>query len=320
MQSFTEQFKQLDFVIRNAKSVLLFAHTRPDPDTAGANLAFEEYLIAQGKETLIASFDAFPAFAKTFIEGTFHHPDTVDIKKYDVVIASDSVNRGFEKVSPKLREDQVIILFDHHPDIENAGDIIVLDTERSSTCELIYEYLVHAKANINVRMATALLMGIIGDTGNFQHSNTSPQVLAIASELMRHGAPLKKIAEAIYTNRKVSTLKLWGRALLKAKINQENGMIYSALTEKDLEECGEATNEDIKQIATIMTAVPDTKFALIFFPIGKNTVKGSLRSEPDRGIDVSAIAHQLGGGGHTLASAFEMKGRIVENEHGWQIV
>jgi len=49
-------------------------------------------------------------------------------------------------------------------------------------------------------------------------------------------------------------------------------------------------------------------------------VKGSLRSEEYKGVDVSKIAAQFGGGGHKLASGFEVKGKIVETEEGWEIV
>jgi nanoRNase/pAp phosphatase (c-di-AMP/oligoRNAs hydrolase) len=37
------------------------------------------------------------------------------------------------------------------------------------------------------------------------------------------------------------------------------------------------------------------------------------------GIDVSLIAHQFGGGGHKLASGFEVPGKIIETETGFAI-
>jgi nanoRNase/pAp phosphatase (c-di-AMP/oligoRNAs hydrolase) len=49
-------------------------------------------------------------------------------------------------------------------------------------------------------------------------------------------------------------------------------------------------------------------------------VKGSLRSEEYKDVDVSIIASEFGGGGHKLASGFEMKGKIVEVENGWRII
>jgi phosphoesterase RecJ-like protein len=163
------------------------------------------------------------------------------------------------------------------------------------------------------------MLGILSDTGVFQHSNTTPRIMEIASHLMKKGAPVSKIVQTTFSNKNICTLKLWGRAFDRAKINSRNGMIVSVLTEKDMEECS-ATTEDIAQVASILNTVPGTKFSLILSERGDGLVKGSLRSEEYKGVDVSKIAAQFGGGGHKLASGFEVKGRIQETERGWEIV
>jgi phosphoesterase RecJ-like protein len=168
-------------------------------------------------------------------------------------------------------------------------------------------------------MTTFLMLGILGDTGSFQHSNTTPRVMEIASTLLKKGAPLSKIIETAFANKNISTLKLWGKAFERAKINPQNGLIISVLTQTDLEECS-AGSEDIAQVASILNTVPDTKFALILSERGDGIVKGSLRSEEYKGVDVSKIAARFGGGGHKLASGFEIKGKLQETENGWKIV
>jgi phosphoesterase RecJ-like protein len=162
-------------------------------------------------------------------------------------------------------------------------------------------------------------MGILSDTGSFQHSNTTPDVMKIASELMKKGAPLVKIVVSIFSNKSIYTLKLWGRAFEKAKINPENGMIVSVLTKKDIEEC-EANTDDIAQVAQILNTVPGTKMALVLSERPDGIIKGSLRSEENKNVDVSKIAARFGGGGHYLASGFEIRGKIIETTNGWIIV
>ncbi len=73
-------------------------------------------------------------------------------------------------------------------------------------------------------------------------------------------------------------------------------------------------------MASILNTVPGTKFSLVLSQRDENTVKGSLRSEEYKGVDVSEIAHKFGGGGHKLASGFELRGKIIETEDGWEIV
>lgn len=319
MKRFLKEFRTLRYIIQNSKRILLVAHTRPDPDTAGANVALREYLVGLEKEADIACYDSFPEYLSGLFTHTFFSPDQIDLSRYDSVIACDSVDRGFDRFAGKLSEDQATILMDHHPDIETKGDVIMIDPSYSSTCELMFDFFEYVHAPITSKMATALLTGILGDTGNFQHSCTTPRVMEIASILMKRGAPLGKIVDAVFTNKKISTLKLWGRAFVKAKLNPQNGMIVSALTQEDIAACG-ASTEDVNHVANILNTVPGAKFSLVFFQRDDETIKGSLRSEEYKDTDVSRIAHMLGGAGHRLASGFEMKGKIVETEEGWMVV
>ena len=319
MHKFSKEFNIIQYVIKYANKVLLFAHTSPDADTAGSVLTLREHLNNLGKITDIACLDPFPGFLENLTSTRFSYPDKLNLPSYEVIIACDSVERGFDKIFAKFSEKQVTVLLDHHPDITLKGDINIIDPSFSSVCEIIYDYFEFNKAKITKDIATFLMVGILGDTGNFQHANTTPRVLEIASDLLKKGAMLGKITQAIFANKKISTLKLWGKAFEKAKISPKNGMIATALTKKDMEEFN-ASSEDIAQVASILNTVPGTRFALVLSERENGTVKGSLRSEEYKGVDVSAIARRFSGGGHKLASGFTVKGKIVEAENGWKIV
>lgn len=320
MQNFSKDFHTLNYVIKESARILLFAHSRPDSDTAGSCLAIYEYARSLGKNVDIACFDPFPEYLKSITDIHFFFPDEVDIENYNLIVACDSVERGFDKVFSKLnREKQIVALVDHHPDITIRADINIIDPSYSSVCEMIYEFFSAEKIEINRQMSIYLLLGILGDTGMFQHANTTPKALVAASELVRRGAPIKKIADITFGNKKISTLRLWGKAFEKARIIKESGMIFSVLTKEDMEEC-EASSEDISQVATFLNSVPESKFSLILSEREGGIVKGSLRSEEYKGVDVSKIAATFGGGGHRLASGFELKGKIVETEEGWKVV
>jgi phosphoesterase RecJ-like protein len=319
MKNFQKEFHTLNYVIKESANILLFAHSHPDNDTTGSVLALKEYIVSLGKKVDIACFDQFPASLLPIVTEKFEPPQNLDLEKYKLVIACDSVERGFEKITDKFSSDQVVAILDHHPDITMQKDISILDAEVSSVCELIYDFFIFNKIEITRKMATCIMLGILGDTGTFQHANTTARTMEIASDLMKKGAPVAKIVQATFSNKNICTLKLWGRAFEKAKVNPENGMIVSVITQKDMEEC-DASSEDIAQVAGILNTVPGTKFSLILSEREGGIVKGSLRSEEYKGMDVSRLAAQFGGGGHKLASGFEIKGRIVETEEGWKIV
>lgn len=319
MHKFAKDFNTLHYVLNHATKILLFAHNHPDGDTVGSNLAMQEYLVNKGKLVDIACFDPYPDYLEVLSPSHFEHPNHLDLGSYDAVVACDSVGRGFNKTVGKYADNSVIALLDHHPDITLKGDVTIIDPSASSVCEIIYDYLETTHQKISRNTATFLLLGILGDTGNFQHSNTTARVMEIASDLMRKGANISKIIEAVYSNKKISTLKLWGRAFEKARIDEKSGAIVTVLTQKDLAEVG-SSDDDIAQVASILNTVPGTKFSLILSEREDGVVKGSLRSEEYKGVDVSKIAARFGGGGHKLASGFEIKGRVVETANGWEIV
>lgn len=318
MKKFASDYNTLNYAIKGSDNILLFSHTRPDSDTTGSVLALKEYMKSLGKNVDIACFDKFPEYLKAFSEETFLAPDELVLDKYKLIIAADSVERGFEKILPQIKEDQIIALIDHHPDITIKGDITIIDPAYSSVCEMIYDFFSFNKIEITKEIATYLMLGILSDTGMLQHSNTTPTVLNITSDLMKKGATISKIVNSTFSNKKISTLKLWGKAFERARINQNSGMIVSVLTKQDLEEC-EAGTDDIAQVASILNTVPGTKFSLILSERGDGMIKGSLRSEEYKGVDVSRMAAEFGGGGHRLASGFELKGKIVETADGWKI-
>lgn len=319
MKNFDKEFKSVRYIIKNSNRILLFAHSGPDGDTVGSNLAFYYYIKSLGKQVDVACFDETPLYLKGIASYEFKHPDGLDLNSYDSIIAMDSVERGFDRVKNRLSKDQAVILIDHHPDISLQGDVNIIESRYSSVSEIIFDYFEFFEIKINSPIATLLLMGILGDTGNLQHANTSPRVMHAAAELLNRGALVSKIFKTIASGNKFSTLKIWGRALEKAKINSKTGMIVTAITKKDLDECN-ASYDDMAEISSILNTVPETTFSLVLSEREGEIVKGSLRSEKYKNVDVSEIAHRFGGGGHKLASGFEIKGKIKETEKGWEIV
>lgn len=318
-QKFAQEFNTLNYVIKETDSILLWAHTRPDGDTVGSALALKEYIKSLGKKVSIGCLEQMPEYLIPITgKETFLPPDKINFSEYKLIIACDSADRGFNLIKHRINENQVTAILDHHPDIETESDIKIIDSNYSSVCEIIYDFFVFNKIEITKKIADLILTGVLYDTGKFQHSNTSAKVMQLSSEMVKKGAHLKKIASILFDNKDINTLRLWGKTFDKAKINPENGMIVSALTYEDIQEC-EASTEDIAQLASILNTVPGTKFSLILYERGNGIIKGSLRSESYKNVDVSKIAAQFGGGGHKLASGFEVEGKLIETPEGWII-
>lgn len=317
---FAKEFNQIKKEFEKAQKILLVAHARPDEDTIGSVFVLKEYLEKKlGKQADAVCLDPFPKYLQSVFEGeNFADLENLKIKDYDLLVGCDAVGRSFEKIVKKKTKDQKIILIDHHATIELKEiepDILVADEKYSSVCEILYDFLDFHRIAINKKMASYLLAGILYDTAAFQHANTSAKVMEISADLMRKGAPMSKIIEATFKNKKLETLKLWGRAMERAEINEKTGAILSFITNEDKEELG-MKEDDIGRIAEMLNTVSGTKFSLVLIEKEKNKVKGSLRSEWYKNVDVSEIAQKLRGGGHRLASGFEIAGKLVKGEKG----
>jgi bifunctional oligoribonuclease and PAP phosphatase NrnA len=317
---FAEEFNQIKKEFEKSRKILLVAHSRPDEDTIGSVFVLKEYLEkVLGKKADAVCLDAFPEYLKAVFEGEeFADLEKIKISDYDLLVGCDAVGRSFEKIVKKKNKDQKVILFDHHPTIEIKEikpDIMVTDENYSSVCEILYDFLDFHRIAINKKTASYLLTGILYDTGAFQHANTSVRVMEISADLMRKGAPMNKIIEATFKNKRLETLKLWGRAMQRAEINEKTGAILSFITTEDMQELG-IEEDEIGRIAELLNTVVGTKFSLVLIEKGGNKIKGSLRSEWYKNVDVSEIAQKLRGGGHRLASGFEIVGKIVRNEEG----
>ena len=71
------------------------------------------------------------------------------------------------------------------------------------------------------------------------------------------------------------------------------------------------SSEEIGGLANLLNLCKEAKFSMFLREEG-GKLKGSLRSSAHKNIDVSTVARFLKGGGHKLASGFELEGKIVE--------
>jgi phosphoesterase RecJ-like protein len=211
-----------------------------------------------------------------------------------------------------------VINIDHHPDNKLFGTINIVEPSTSSVAELMYYFFQTCKLPVDHDIATCLLTGIFTDTGGFKHANTTSHTFEVASELVKKGARIEKISQKILGQNNPASIRVWARALENTRFDAKKGMIYAVLTTDDFEET-HASDEDVSGFVNFLISIPEAKYAMLLRQDG-DVVRGSLRSEPDRNVDVNKIAATFGGGGHKLASGFKIKGRLVKQGKGWKIV
>lgn len=236
---------------------------------------------------------------------------------FDLIIVLDSpdlerIGTPYEK-NPDVFFETPVINIDHHAGNDFFGQVNLVELNATSTAEIlvsVFEALSTEKSPFDEDIATALLTGIITDTGSFQNANTTPKSLTIAAQLVAAGGDREDIIKRIYKTRTLSTLRLWGRALTNIHDEKGYGFVWSRLSKKDFMEVAAAEDESSGVIDELLKTVSDAAFALLLTEKG-GAVHGSLRSI-EKGMDVSAVAKLFGGGGHPLAAAFEIENTTLE--------
>ena len=303
--------------IEKANKILLISHRRPDADTIGAVLSMRRYLLSLKKKVTTACHDEIGS-EHFFLPDVYCYVQNFgNPANYDLIITLDcgeSKITDFHKEIPDLFSGKYpVINIDHHVSNDNFGMINLVQTNFSSTSEIMYFFLKHFKGTIDKETANLLLAGLYYDTGSFKHDNTSVQVLEVAANLCNYGANAAYVAKKMFGIIPVPTLKVWGKALSRVKINQKQ-IVSSMITDQDIEETG-ANIDDLKgaDLITYINSVPESKFAMLLTE-KKGLVKGSFRTSRDD-IDVAAIAKKyFQGGGHKKASGFAVPGRLYANE------
>jgi phosphoesterase RecJ-like protein len=306
-------------LLRGSERILVTTHRQPDGDALGALLGTARALRAVGKRVTPHTPDAAPA-AFRYLPGfaDIVH-GAVDVSAYDLVIALDHTELARTGLAGELLDARLpVVAIDHHATADRRAAVVVVVPEAAATCELLADLLPVLELPVDAETATCLLTGLITDTGSFQHASTTDHVLATAGRLLELGADLRAIIVAAYGQRSLAALRIIGRALERLRANPETGAAISFVTRDDLHECG-ASVDDLNGVVNLLNTIPEASFSLLLTEYEHGKLKGSLRSDADKAVDVSVIAKRFGGGGHTLASGFEIAGRLVRGADGWSI-
>lgn len=306
-----------------SQRVVIVSHKNPDGDTLGAACAFVYYLKSCGVEPTL--------WCKTGVSGALRflpHADEVQCdpavwerEQFDTVCVFDASDLMFCGIADRieaLAARPTIINFDHHFTNARFGTFNVIDLSAASTTEVVYQYLRGLGVHIDAPLATALLTGLMTDTGNFSNPATSGRALEIGAQLIRAGGNYQAILAYTYRNKSPRALHLWGRALEQLTIKPELRLAYTVLTREDMD-AHSGTSGDVEGVANFLNGLGEVPVALVLQETHDGMVKGSLRTTSND-IDVSALARAFGGGGHKKAAGFSVKGYLKLKNNGWTII
>lgn len=157
-----------------------------------------------------------------------------------------------------------IINIDHSTANDHFGQVNLVNVTATSTSEIVFELMKEWGENIlDEYIATNLLSGMITKTKSFQSGSVTPRSLAIASHLISQGARREEIVKNLYQSKKISTLKLWGRALSKLEHDATHGIAWSVLTQEDFASTKAQPEELHDVIDELIINTPEAKHVFL---------------------------------------------------------
>lgn len=319
MTDFGKYTKELKKLIDAASHILLICHINPDGDAAGAMLALRRWILTRGKEASMISPNALQKFLVWMHDANkivdFHHDmerGTNLISEADLIIMVDfnSTSRLGKAEELVLSSKAKKVMIDHHPDPGNFTDLKISDTGRSSTSELVY-FLVNEMNEgefCDPDFIEAVYVGIITDTGNFEHGLYSGDTMRTVGHLLDQGVDKDKIVNHIFSNFSVDRMRLKGFALhSRMVVHHELHTAYIWLTKEDLEAFNHVKG-DTEGFANMLLTIHGIVLSVLFVE-RSGFVKMSLRSKGS--FNANMLSRKcFNGGGHRNAAGGEMKGNI----------
>jgi len=300
------------FLDRHAR-VLLTTHESPDGDGVGAAVALACHLKTLGKEARIVVAPALPenlrfldpeGWIEAFEPDTIHRDLAAWPDAWLLIDASEPHRMGPLFTAFETTQADRACLDHHLKDAPKGFDAEFTDSSASASAELVYD-LVRPRidGDLPPLMAQALYAGLVSDTGNFRHSNSTPKVHQAAADLIAQGIHPARTFNALYQTATPAKLRLFGRAMGGLQLRDDGRFAYVAVTKQDLDACG-ATHEDLDELVEEPRKLKGVEVAALFSEAADGRAKVSLRSRER--VDVNAVCRRFGGGGHRLASGAKL--------------
>lgn len=298
--------------IKKAKSIAILTHESPDGDAVGSSLAMYYAL----KQLGINADVVIKEFPKMFLnlDGVKHFIPSSD-KIYDLVITLDCANQKRLSEQEIFNNAKVTINIDHHATNDDFADINYVERKGPACCLTLVNIFKGWNVTIDKTIGEALTTGIITDTSGFKYNNIKETYEFIA-DMLDLGVDVTKLYYKILTVNTKAQFELQKLAQERLEFYLNDRVTFTYITQEDDDRLGTKTgdHEGIVEIGKNIEGVEVS----IFCRSQNGQYRVSLRS--NEYVNVSEIAKEFNGGGHTQASGFmsdleldELKRLLIES-------
>ncbi len=305
--------KALSKLIFDADNVILMGHKFGDLDSVGACIGLASVIRRMGKKSYIV-VDYSKSLAKPLIDGfkkqgfldiIINEKAAIEFLKFNtLLIVVDTHNPKFIESYELYENCKNVVVIDHHRKMVDAiSDAVIFYHEpyASSTCELVCELIQYFgdQYKLSPKEAEALLCGIMLDTKNFT-VKVGVRTFEAAAYLRRIGADTVAVKKFFSSSIELYTKRT--KIVTNAKIYKNCAISTTDLETKDVRLiCPQAADELLK--------IDDIEASFVIYALD-GVVNITARSLGK--FNVQVIMEYLGGGGHQLQAACQIKDVTIE--------
>ena len=290
-------------MLRDAQTVVLTSHIRPDGDAIGSTLGLMHVLRAQGKEVRILIDDEIPRIF-SILPGVDQIERPIESQRYtaDLLVVCD-VELGRTGASVSAVDAVHLLNIDHHVTNDEKAEHLCLNPKAAATCEIVYDLVRILGIMPMLDAAVCLYTGMATDTGFFRFSNTTPHTMRAAADLLEIGVKpnivsaameMKSYDEVMAQVRAIRNLEMFFDGRVAAVFIDEERARGVTTTEGLLDE---------------LRVIEGTQIVFFMKWLEKDTYRISMRS---KGTNVSHIAQKFDGGGHIRAAGCTIHAPFAE--------
>ena len=297
---FAKEKRKLLNLIKKHSRIAIFRHIMPDYDALGTQLGLYHWIKDNfpEKEVIVLGDNHV-----TFTPRLFREMDRVNDDWFNEPYLAIIVDVGNKSriADPRFEKTKDIAKIDHHPATEDFPKVDITDTECAAASELLVAILLTYGKDyvLSQEAAENFYIALVGDSGRFQYSSTSPLTFAVASHLVGTGIKINEIYQRMYL-KQIDDLKVMAYVLTHYHISPK-GVAYYVLDSKIQEEL-KITTERGKENVNMFSNIEGIH-------IWCSITEDSNPKEPcwrisirSKGIVINGVAAMFGGGGHAQAS------------------
>ena len=181
-------FEQVLDAVRAHDRIIIHRHFRPDGDAIGSACALRLALMAMGKRVQAVCDGDVPRIYR-FLEGAEDIIKPNDARITSAAIAVDCADEGRMGAADEIfAQAKHTANIDHHVTNTMFAQHNAVEAHAAAAAEVVKRLIEQLDADFGANIATCLFCGLVTDTGNFAYSNTTPDTLFAAGELLQRGA------------------------------------------------------------------------------------------------------------------------------------